>query len=416
LKITAPATGARIEFGGIDLSSTELYRRGDAHLAWQTLRAERPVYWHATSSGAGFWAVTRYADVRRILRDHESFTSERGTALDMIGAPDPAARKMMHATDPPCHKHIRRPTEQPLSAQAVPAYAALVRSLARSTVAMAGHDVTWDAAAALSRLPVAVVTRLMGLPDADVDILLHAAYASVAPNDPHYRTGSLYQTLRWSHSTIVDYFTGRVRARQEHPGSDLLSHLATMNVAGRRLSQEEVIINCYSLLVGGVVTTAQVAIAALVALADQGGGVGSWPSTAPVSSLMEEALRWSSPTTHFLRHARRDVTLHGKLIRAGDPVTAWIASANRDEEVFYEPYRFDPGRRPNRHIAFGVGPHRCVGRQLARLILRETFDELIATVERFELAGPPVHLASNLIAGVVELPVRARLRADAGAR
>jgi cytochrome P450 len=130
--------------------------------------------------------------------------------------------------------------------------------------------------------------------------------------------------------------------------------------------------------------------------------------------LIEEALRWSSPTTHFLRHARRDVTLHGTLIRAGDPVAAWIASANRDEEIFDEPYRFDPGRRPNQHIAFGVGPHRCVGRQLARLILRETFDELIATVESFELAGPPVHLASNLIAGVVELPVRARLRAGAG--
>lgn len=116
---------------------------------------------------------------------------------------------------------------------------------------------TWDAAAALTRLPVAAVARLMGLPDADVDLLLRAAYASVAPNDPHYRTGSPHQTLRWSHSTIVDYFTGKVRARRKQPVSDLLSHLATMDVAGRRLSEEEVILNCYSLLVGGVVTTAQ---------------------------------------------------------------------------------------------------------------------------------------------------------------
>jgi cytochrome P450 len=413
LRITAPATGSRVEVDEVDLASTGIYTEGDAHLAWRTLRAERPVFWRALPAGGGFWSVTRYADVRRVLRDHESFSSERGTALDMIGAPDPAAGKMMHATDPPCHQYIRRPTEQPLSAQAVPRYAASVRSLVRAALAVSRHDATWDAAAVLSRLPVAVMVRLMGLPDADVELLQRAAYASVAPRDPTYRTGSPYQTLRWSHSTIVDYFTGKVRGRREMPGSDLLSHIATMEVAGRLLSVEEVVLNCYSMLVGGVVTTAQVASGAIVALSEQDSGGGGWPATAPVSSIIEEALRWSSPTTHFLRHARRDVTLHGTLIRAGEPVAAWIASANRDEEVFDRPYRFDPARRPNRHIAFGTGPHRCVGRQLARLILREILDELVTTVESIELAGPPVHLASNLIAGVVQLPVRTRLRAAA---
>lgn len=413
MRITAPAQRARVPLGEIDLVSEELYTGGDAHLAWQTLRAERPVFWHALPSGAGFWAVTRYADVRRVLHDHESFTSERGTALDMIGSPDPSAGKMMHATDPPRHRHVRGPIERPLSAQAVPRYASLVRPLVRAALAESRHGRTWDAAAALTQLPVAVVIRLMALPDTDLELLLQAAYASVAPRDPHYRAGSPVHTLRWSHTTIVDYFAGKVRERRRTPGSDLLSHITTMTVAGRRLSEEEVVLNCYSLLVGGVVTTAQVVIATMVVLAEQGDGRGHWPSTAPVSRLVEESLRWSSPATHFLRHARCDVTLRGTLIRAGDPVAAWIASANRDGEVFDRPYWFEPARQPNRHISFGTGQHRCVGRQLARLILKESFDEIIATIESFELAGPPVHLASNLIAGVVELPVLTRRRAGA---
>jgi cytochrome P450 len=405
VRITTPDPGTRVDLEQIDLSATALYTDGDAQLAWQTLRTERPVWWNESPAVGGFWAVTRYRDVRAVLRDHENFTSERGTALDMIGAPDPAARRMMHATDPPCHQAFRRPLEQPLTAPRVPEYAALTKTLVHDALAPARRPGGWDAAAHLSRLPVMVMTRLMALPDADADVLLHAAYASVAPTDAHYRVGSTIRTLQWAHSTLVDYFNHRVRERQGSPGSDLLSHLVTMTVAGRPLTGEEAVLNCYSLLVGGVVTTAQVALATLIALAEEGGGHGRWPS-ADGHDLVEESLRWSSPTTHFLRHARRDVTLHDTVIRAGDPVAAWIGSANRDETTFERPYSFEPGRRPNRHLAFGTGAHRCVGRHLARLVLREVFAVLTATVESFELTGPPVHLASTLVAGVTRLPIR----------
>jgi len=406
VRITTPPPGARADLERISLSEPALYTHGEAHLAWRTLRTERPVWWSELPGGGGFWSVTRYPDVRRVLRDHASFTSERGTALDLIGVPDPAAGRMMHATDPPRHQAVRRPLEQPLLAHRVPGYATTARALVREALAPAAGSGSWDAAVALGRLPAAVMVRLMALPDADADQLCRAAYASVAPTDANYRTGSVARTLQWSHSTIVDYFAARARERARAPGPDLLSHLVGLTVAGRPLTEEEVVLNCYSLLVGGVVTTAQVALATLVAVVERGPGPADWPSHVEPAAMVEEALRWSSPTTHFLRHAHQDVTIHGTTIHAGEPVAAWIASANRDEALFDRPYSFDPDRRPNRHLAFGTGVHRCVGRQLARLVLRELFTALAATVDRVELAGPPVHLASNLIAGVTSLPVR----------
>lgn len=410
VQITTPPTDGRVASSDIDLASITLYTDGDPHLAWLTLRRDQPVFWNERPGGGGFWAVTRYADVRRVLRDHKDFTSERGTALSMIGVRDPAAGKMMHATDPPCHQHIRRPLEQPFAARQVSGYAPMARRLAHEALAPARDEATWDVAASLTRLPVAVMAKLMGLPDSDVDLLLRAAYASVAPDDPHYRRGSKHQTIQWSHATIVDYFTHLVRDRRRSQTSDVLAHLITMDVSGRVLTEEEAVLNCYSLLVGGVVTTAQAATTALIALTEQGGGEGRWPTTTPTSSLVEEALRWSSPAMHFMRYARRDVVIGNTKVTAGEPVTAWIISANRDETVFDRPYAFLPDRHPNRHIAFGTGAHRCVGRHLAKLVLRETFDELAATVKTFELVAPPVHLASNLIAGVIALPIRTNPR------
>jgi cytochrome P450 len=409
MRITSPPPDARADLDQLDLSAIPLFTEGDAHLAWRTLRATRPVFWNRVSPGDGFWVVTRYPDVRRVLEDYTAFSSEQGTAVDLRGVPDPAARIMMHATDPPCHQRIREPLGRPLSARALTAREPTIRTLVRAAVNPIHGSDPWDVAEVLTRLPVAAIVHLIGLPATDTDWLLRLAYASVAPADARYRNGSAPQTLQWAHSNLVDYFTRWVRRRRREPGYDLLSHLATMDVAGRPMAQDAVVANCYSLLVGGVVTTAQVVTATLVALAGPHDGAGRWPGQTAVSLLVEEALRWSSPTTHFMRSARHDVEISGVRIRQGDPVTAWIASANRDEGVFPRPFEFVPGRRFNRHLAFGAGPHRCVGRQLARLVLRMLFEEF-AVVDRFELLAPPDHLASNLIAGIVGLPIRVRSR------
>jgi cytochrome P450 len=269
---------------------------------------------------------------------------------------------------------------------------------------------TWDAAQAFSRLPMTIAAVLMGLPAADVDPLLRLAFASLAPMDPAYNAGSGKAAAMFAHYDIIAYFRERIGERRKNVSDDLISHLLTIEIAGSRLTDEELLFNCLSLLLGAVVTTSQAISATLIEVAARPGGEARWPQDVPVELVAEEALRWSSPVTHFMRRARHDVEMHDTKIRAGDAVTAWIASANRDEAVFASPYTLDLGRSPNHHVAFGHGPHRCLGSNLARLMIREALAELIACVESFELAGAPRHLASNEIAGVTSLPLRLTFR------
>ncbi|MFD8813370.1 cytochrome P450 [Streptomyces sp. NPDC059627] len=410
MRITRPAARARVPLDRIDLTDTDLYVHGDAHLVWQTLRAERPVYWQERQNGHGFWAVTRRADVYRVLSDHETFSSEGGTAIAMLDAPDPAAGLMMQSTDPPRHRKYREQVGRPFSARAVPAYTEFVQAFVRKSVEPARDGEVWDAASAFVRLPMALCAMMMGLPEDDIDPLLRLAYACLAPDDPRYRThGAAKPTAGSAHYEIMGYFAQRIGERRRNPSDDLTSHLMSIEIAGRRLTDEELLYNCLSLLLGAVVTTSHVINATVIVLAEQHGGEGRWPDAMPPAAV-EEALRWASPVTHFMRRARRDTTIAGQRIAAGEAVTAWIASANRDEEAFERPYVLDFERTPNHHIVFGAGPHTCLGSHLARLMLRTSFAELCAAIESFELADEPVHLASNEIAGVVSLPLRTRFR------
>jgi cytochrome P450 len=316
------------------LADTSLYTSGDAHLAWQTLRAERPVFWQSQDDTPGFWAVTRWADVRRVLAEHETFTSERGTAISMLGAPDPAAGKMMHATDPPRHQQLRKKLGTPFSAAAMPAYAQDIRFFVKDIVASANNDEVWDVAEKFARLPMRAAALLLGLPGTDIEPLLRFSYASLAPQDPRYSVGSEKTTVRLAHYELVEYFAERIAQRRQNPSSDVISHMIAIEFEGRRLTDTELLMNCLSLILGAVVTTSHAINATLIALAEQHGGEGHWPQALQVDAAVEEALRWSSPVIHFMRHARRDTEINGKKIRADDAVTAWIASANRDETVF----------------------------------------------------------------------------------
>jgi cytochrome P450 len=389
----------------VDLVDTGLYTSGDAHLVWRTLRAERPVFWQRRPGGQGFWAVTRRSDVRRVLAEHESFTSERGTAIAMLDAPDPAAGLMMQATDPPRHRVYRRQLGGPFSTQAVAAHTKRIRAFAREAIEPGLDGGVWDVAACFARLPMAVGALMMGLPEGDVDKLLRLAYMALAPADPRYSSGNEKATSAFAHYDIIEYFAGQLAERERNPSADLIGHLMAVRIDDRPLTREELLFNCLSLLLGAVVTTSQAVSATLLTLAEQGGGVGRWPEGVPTPLVVEEALRWSSPVMHFMRRARHDLVLHGVQIREGDAVTAWIASANRDERAFERPYELDFTRSPNRHVAFGSGPHRCLGSQLARLMVTESLDELMTCIDSFELAGEPTHLVSNEIAGLVGLPL-----------
>ena len=409
--ITAPASDASLPLDTIDLADTALYTSGDAHLVWQTLRRHCPVFWQTSADGPGFWAVTRREDVRRVLTEHATFSSEGGTAIAMLDAPDPAAGIMMQATDPPNHRLMRSRLRDRYSAAAVAVHEDRVRDHVRQATADIPDGESWDVAAAFVRLPMHMAALWLGLPSADVDPLLKLAYASLAPNDPRYADGPTGSaSAAAAHIEIIEYFSDRLAERRRAPKDCLISLLMSMEINSRPLTDYAIVVNCLSLLLGSVVTTSQAISATMIALTERHHGEGRWPRAGAVAGLVEEALRWSSPVTHFMRRATSDVELHGVRISAGEPVTAWIASANRDETAFSRPYAFDPTRSPNRHLAFGAGVHLCLGANLARLMLRVAFEELAGTLESFETAGAPVHLVSNEIAGVVSLPMRAKRR------
>ncbi len=411
MRITAPPPGARIALDQINLADIDLYTKGDVHLAWQTLRAECPVFWQKRAGGQGFWAVTRRADVRRVLAQHQTFTSQGGTAISMLDSPDPAAGLMMQATDPPRHRQFREPMGKPFTTHAVQDHAEFIRGFVSSAIEPVRDGAVVDVATSFAPLPMAVCAKMMGLPAADIDPLMRLAYASLAPDDPRYQApGTAGSTATYAHYEIVTYFAHRVDERRKRPGDDLISHLIAVEVGGRRMTDHELLANCLSLLLGAVVTTSHVISHTIIALTEIHGGEGHWPAGPSMPAMIEEALRWSSPVTHFMRRARHDTEICGQKISEGDAVTAWIGSANRDEGTFDRPYELDFGRVPNRHVTFGAGPHICLGRNLGRLMLQHSFEQLIASIESFELADAPVHLASNEIAGVVSLPVRGEAR------
>ncbi|MEU4116943.1 cytochrome P450 [Kitasatospora sp. NPDC028055] len=416
MRITGPGDDGRQDGAPdpelVDLSDPHFYATGDPHAVWRHYRHKAPVTRLTVPSGRSYVSVTTHAETSTVLRDHALYTSRRGNMLSVLGEQDPAADRMMVASDPPIHGYLRRPVAQALSARELAARRAAIRRMARLLLAPLASGEPWDLAAAMTAFPMMFTGALMGLPEADWPELTRLTTVAIAPADPSSRDDSGGHQLVSAHHELFDYFAEVAADRT--PREDLVGLLQQLTVGDRTIRLDEVIYNCYNVLLGANVTAPHViatTVNALLEHPDQyrrllDGGAG-------VASAVEEGLRWASPATHAMRYATEDTVLGGVPVREGEAVVAWLGSANRDETVFDDPYRFDLARTPNRHVAFGFGPHYCVGAPLARIALGEFFTEVTELVERFEPAGPVEHLASNFIAGIKHLPVTARLRPGA---
>nr|WP_175439426.1 cytochrome P450 [Streptomyces vilmorinianum] len=412
---TAPSySGPEIDLDTVDLFDPALYATGDPHRIWHTLRRQAPVHRQTLPDGRSFWSITKYHDVNDVLRDHTRFTSSRGTLLSILGSQDPAGGKMMAASDPPVHTAMREPLMKVMSHRAMKERRPQIRRIVhRRMLAHLLDGGTWDIAAAAADFPMAFTGTLMGLPERDWPRLTKLTSMAIAPSDSEFQEGSAHGTLVAAHHELFDYFSRFVR---RHPGGDddLVGFLIGMEAGGRRLRHDEIVFNCYSLLLGANVTTPHAVAATVLALIEhpeEYARLLADPSLVP--GAVDEGLRWSSPANHFMRYAVRDLELGGVRIKEGDALVTWLGSANRDEDVFPDPYRFDITRRPNRHVAFGFGPHYCIGAPLAKVALNILFEEIVRVVEEFRVAGPVAHLESNFVAGIKHLPLTARLRPGA---
>jgi cytochrome P450 len=397
---------AAVDLDKVDLFDPSLYSSGDPHPIWAAMRQRAPLHRQVLPDGRAFWSVTRHEDVCRVLGSHREFTSERGSLLEQLGHPDTAAGKMLVATDPPRHSELRRPLARLFTGRALAGAEDRIRSAVRATLAPAVKGGAWDIADRAAMLPMAVAASLMDIPERDWADLVRWTGAAAAPNDPRFATGGSGPPLATAHRKLIEYFNRQVRGREGTAGDDLIRHLMTMSAGGDRLTRHEVVVNCYSVLLGANATTPHTIAGTVQALAERPAQYRQLRERPDlIASLVEEGLRWTSAANSFLRHATGRVELSGGAVEEGDAVVAWIGSANRDSAVFADPYRFDLARAENPHVAFGFGPHYCLGAAVARLTLRLFFTEFTRLVAHVEPAGPEIHLVSNFVAGYVHLPI-----------
>jgi cholest-4-en-3-one 26-monooxygenase len=401
--------------GEIDLLDRDRFTQGIPHEWFTWLRANAPVFHHDEPGGAGFWVITRYADVVTANRDAASFSSsqDRGGVVMLEGptAPIPGtemAGDMMLFMDPPRHTRYRKLVNRGFTPRMIAALEVHVRDLTIGIVeaAMAKGDCDFvvDVAA---ELPLEVIAELLGVPREDRHKLFQWSNRMVGSDDPEYQVAE--DAVTEAQIEMFMYAQALAAERRAQPRADIVTTLLEAEIEGDQLTEMDFNLFFMLLSVAGNETTRN-AIAhgmnAFLEHPDQWELLVSDPGR-HIAGAVEEILRWASPVMYFRRNATRDITLGGQSIKAGDKISLWYISANRDESVFDEPFRFDITRDPNPHIAFGGGgPHFCLGAQLARLEIRLLFEELARRVPRLEALGAPDRLRSNFIGGIKHLPVR----------
>jgi cytochrome P450 len=409
----------------VDLADLDMWARGVPYAEFARLRREAPVAWCAEAPpNSGFWSVHCYEDIVTASRDVATFSSARGISFEEPTDADMAARRTIIDTDPPEHTKLRKIVSGAFSVRAVAVYQHFVEglteqvldaALTRDVLDGAGFDFV-DAIA--KEVPIRVLARIMGLPEAGLDEFIDLGDRLIANTDPDitdvvwgrddtdaYRLfpfRSPYGKQLWDLGRQV------VAERLRDPGDDLLSRLLRAEVDGDRLSETD-LDNFFSILVVAGNETTRIAIAqGVLAFCEN---PAQWDRLRADPGLLDtatdEVLRWSCPTHFMRRTAAVDTEFGGAPVRAGDKVVLWYVSGNRDQAEFADPEMFDVGRAPNRHLSFGRGgPHLCLGAHLARLEVRIVLAALARRVERFELAGQPRRIRSNFTNGLKALPIR----------
>ncbi|MEU7113772.1 cytochrome P450 [Streptomyces sp. NPDC046182] len=403
-----------------DVFDPRIYAAGIPHEAFRVLRDRRPVAWQEEyavlgwPAGPGFWAVTRHADVVRVLKDSADYSSHLGAT--QIRDPDPAdlpfIRRMMLNQDPPHHGRLRRLVSRAFTPGRIERFAGTARARARELLKAAVdagpevdlvHTVTDDYA-------LLNLTDLLGVPASDRDLLLAWTERVIAYQDPDEppvlddRGQPLNPRSPAMLAEMFGYAQELAAYKRKNPADDIMTTLATSELLPAELEMF-----FFLLTVAGNDTVRSAAPGGLLALAahpDERRRL--WSGEAGVEQAVDELLRWHPPVLSFRRTAARDTELAGRPIAAGDKVVVFHASANHDERVFTDPDRLDLDRSPNPHVSFGEGPHVCLGAHFARLQLRVLHEEVRDTLDDLTLTAPPRRLVSNFINGVKTLPVRVR--------
>jgi methyl-branched lipid omega-hydroxylase len=398
----------------INLSDVNFWTRPDRDACFAKLRRERPVAWFEefdvpgfeAMKGPGYWAFTRYADVMQVSRHPDVFISGKG--VNIIDTP-PEWNEFfgsMISMDAPRHTKLRLLVNKAFMPKTVARIEADVRLKARAIVdriAPLGRcDFVTEVAALL---PLQVICEMMGIPESEWHAVFEKTNIILGAGDPEYGTDP--QIIITAAVELSQLAQDLGRRRLEAPSDDLVSALMHAEVDGQRLTTEELGSFFILLVVAGNETTRNAISHGMKALTDFPAARAALMRDVDrvIPSAAEEIVRWASPVIHFRRTAVVDTEVGGQAIRAGDKVTMWYNSANRDESVFRDPYTFDVLRQPNEHVGFGAGgPHFCLGANLARREIQVMFRELLQRVPDIHVSGDPQMLLSGFIHGIKRMP------------
>jgi cholest-4-en-3-one 26-monooxygenase len=387
----------------VDLADPGTFVPGVPHDFFTWLREHEPVH----RQPSGFWAVTRHEDLVAVSRDPQTFSSGVGTALLMDLPPEDLLfmqQQMIHMDDP-AHARLRSIVSAGFTPRMIRALEQHVFELAQGIVdrvASKGEcDFVTEVAA---ELPLLVLAELLGVPVDDRWKLFDWSNRLIGLEDPEYGSP---EDARMALVEMFVYARELADQKRSAPTDDIVSALVTAEVDGERLTDVDFNMFFFLLVIAGNETTRNSISGGMHALSthpDQRQRLLDDPSLLPTA--VDEMLRWVTPVIQFRRTATRPTELAGVPIAEGDRVVMYYASANRDERVFADAGTFDVGRTPNNHVAFGFGPHFCLGASLARLEMRAIFEQLLTRLPDIDVVAPPERLRSNFINGIKHLPVQ----------
>ncbi|MEU3859283.1 cytochrome P450 [Streptomyces sp. NPDC028722] len=385
------------------LTDPHLYSHGDPHAVWARLRRECPVSWHDEPDHDPFWAVTTYDEGLEVLSDWKRFSSASGTFLrPNLSDPYPGAGVMMTLSDPPRHDVLRKAAAALFTPKAAAGFRArateVSRSLLRGVIDAGPHDFVNDVSAPY---PLQVIAGLLGVAGEDVERM--AGYAEAAVGNIVDLDGTAAQQ---AHLEVLAYYAEVIEERRARPTNDVVSAFVLAQADGLDITDDEIILTCDNLAVAAGETTRQVLAGGLLALLADPAELAALRSGAvPLRSAIEELVRWTTPVNHLMRTAVADTLLGDVEIKAGQAVSVWLSSLNRDENVFDRPMELQLNRNPNRHVSFGGGRHFCIGAPLARVMIGVFLEETMHSVARIEQVGEPRRAPSYVTNSLESLPL-----------
>jgi cytochrome P450 len=405
-------TSAAVESATLDIASPEHYEQnGYPHAEWTWLRRHRPVFWYDRPNVEPFWAITKHADVIEISKQPEIFLNAPRLAVFTRDLPPPPEGEVHHLLnmDPPEHASYRRLASRWFTPRAIRNMDAKVARVTREVLDAAaerpGGDFVQDVSA---RITIAVIAEMLGVPRRDWELLFRWTNEVIAPQDPEFQKGQTAEaTITRARLETFAYFSDLAARRRAEPTDDIVSVIANGRLKDEPLPAVELLSYYFLLVVAGNETTRNAMTGGLLAFLEH---PAEWQKLradpALVDRAVEEIVRWTTPVIQFCRTATRDYSIRGTTIRKDQAVCLFYPSANRDEDVFPDPFVFRIDRDPNPHIGFGMGEHVCLGAHLARLELRHAFSQLRQRLERCELAGPVERVRSSFVGGIKHAPMR----------